>query len=504
MRTHRPSRRVFVKDFSLGVAALTLPRVLRSAARAADGERPNILFAISDDQSWAHAASYGVARGVETPAFDQVASAGVLFTNCYVSAPSCCPSRGSVLTGQAFWRLEEGCMNHRMMRNTFRVYPDCLEAEGYHIGYTGKGWGPGNAAAGGWQRNPAGPAYNARKCDMPAGMSRTDYAANFEEFLEGRPEGKPFCFWYGSNEPHRAYEKGMGVESGKRLEDATVPCFLPDSPEVRGDILDYYVEIERFDRDLGRMLEALERRGEIENTLIVVTSDNGMPFPRAKAQLYDYGTRMPLAICWPESVSAGRTVADFISFTDFAPTFLEAAGLTPLPEMTGRSFLGLLTSGRSGQVDTSRHRAFFGKERHHPQSFEDGLRYASRAVRTHGFLYIRNYRPDRPASGSPPAYADTDGSPSKSYMVENRERAAVSPLYELAFGKRPAEELYDLRSDPGQMTNVAPRGKYTRVLRRLREMLQEHLVETEDPRALGEGDVLDAYCTMEIPSPGGT
>jgi len=327
-------------------------------------------------------------------------------------------------------------------------------------------------------------------------MSTLDYAANFDEFLKARPASKPFCFWYGSHEPHRGYKKGHGLESGKMVEDATAPPFLPDKAEVRADILDYYAEIERFDRDLGRMIHSLERAGELDNTLIVVTSDNGMPFPRAKAQLYDYGTRVPLAVRWPAKVPGGRVVEDFISLTDLAPTLLEAARLKPLPEMTGRSFLDVLTSSRSGRVDATRDRAFFGKERHHPQSFEDGLGYASRAVRTRDFLYIRNYRPERPASGDPGEYRDTDTSPTKTFMIRSRRKKDIAPLFRLAFGKRPAEELYDLLKDPGQMTNVVGRPEYADALTQLRETLTLHLTETNDPRALGKGEILDAYCVV--------
>ena len=116
------------------------------------------------------------------------------------------------------------------------------------------------------------------------------------------------------------------------IDDVRVPDFLPDVAEVRSDILDYFFEIERFDRELGAILERLERAGELDNTLVIVTSDNGMPFPRAKANLYDYGARMPLAVRWPERVRGGRVVDDFIGFADYAPTILEAAGVERSPK----------------------------------------------------------------------------------------------------------------------------------------------------------------------------
>lgn len=128
------------------------------------------------------------------------------------------------------------------------------------------------------------------------------------------------------------------MQSGKKLDDMKVPPFLPDSPEVRSDILDYYTEIEHFDRQLGAMLDHLEKSGELANTLVVVTSDNGMAFPRAKATLYEYGIHLPLAVSWPERFKGGRVVEDLISFTGFAPTFLQAAGVSAPESMSGKGF----------------------------------------------------------------------------------------------------------------------------------------------------------------------
>jgi len=276
-----------------------------------------------------------------------VAREGVNFTHAFCSSASCTPSRGALLTGQDFWRLEEGANLWSRWPNKFAVYPDLLAKAGYHLGLKGKGWGPGDFKFGGREHNPAGPAYR-----------------DFATFLKSVPPGKPFCFWFGSQDPHRPYERGAGVKSGHHIEDVKVPPFLPDTPSVRSDILDYVFEIERFDRDVGAMLKLLEDADQLDNTLIIVTSDNGFPFPRGKATCYDAGTRMPLAIRWPARVKADRVVEDFVSLTDLAPTILEAAGLKPPPEMTGRSLWPLLTSGSAGQVDPKHDKVFFGRERH--------------------------------------------------------------------------------------------------------------------------------------------
>jgi len=315
-------------------------------------ERPNILLAIADDMSWIHTSFTGY-EAISTPNIDYIAQNGVWFNHAYCSAPSCTASRGSLLTGRNGWELEEGACLWSILPSKFITYTDLLEEAGYHVGYTGKGWGPGDAKDSGRQRNPAGEDYN-RITEVPYEqlgkdnpMSHTNYAANFEDFLEDKPVGQPFCFWFGCYEPHRDYLKGIGQILGKDPESVQVPGFLPDVPEVRNDILDYLTEVEWYDTHLGKMINILRRSGEIDNTIIVVTSDNGMPFPRAKANLYEYGTRMPLAIFYKKMIPGGRILEDMVSLTDLAPTFLEMAGL-PIPgEMSGSSLVEILNSNLS-------------------------------------------------------------------------------------------------------------------------------------------------------------
>jgi len=482
-------RRGFLQRASLGALAGAFAQTMFASAQGGGAgaspkrkkTRPNILFCIADDQSWAHTSIMNDPV-VKTPAFDRVAREGVLFRHAYCCAPSCSPSRSSILTGQAPWRLEEGGDLWGTLPSKFPVYPDLLEAAGYHVGYMRKGWGPGRDEPGGRKRNPAGNRYK-----------------NFEEFLNSVPEGKPFCFWFGSYDPHRPYKKGSGRAAGMDPSKVIVPPHLPDAPEVRSDILDYYLDVQRYDSDVGAMLKLLEQRGLLDNTLVVVTSDNGMAFPRAKANLYDFGTRMPLAVRWPERVPGGRVVDDFISFEDFAPTFLEAAGLEPLPEMTGKSFLNILTSNSSGRTDPERNKVFFGRERH-AWCRAGGLGYPSRAVRTHEFLYIRNFAPERWPAGDPQpigrwarGFGDCDDSPTKFYMLDHREDEAVRELFALAFDKRPAEELYHLRNDPGQLRNVADKPEYAEVKQRLARELERWMAEIKDARALGRGELWDSY-----------
>ena len=438
------------------------------------GQRPNILVLMADDWGYPFSALYGD-KVVKTPAFERLAREGVLFNRAYCASPSCTPSRASLLTGQMYYRLEESGNLNSTLDRKFAVYPDLLEAAGYVVGLQGKGWGPGDFAVSGWKHNPAGPGFKS-----------------FPEFLKTVPPGRPFCFWFGSHDPHRPYEKGSGLAGGLKPQDVQVPPWLPDCPETRGDILDYCWEVQRFDQDCGAILAALDEAGLAGNTLIVMTGDNGFPFPRGKCNLYDCGVHQPMAVRWPAKVQGGRKIDDFVSFTDLAPTFLQAAGLAVPADMTGRSLLDLLTSGKSGRVDPARGRVIVGRERH-SASREGFLGYPARAIRTEEFLYIRNFRPERWPAGDGDRFGDIDGGPTKAYMIAHRDDENVKPLLELAMGKRPAEELYDLKKDPAEMVNVADRPEYAPARKKLADELMNFLAQTKDPRALGDGDVFDSY-----------
>lgn len=443
-----------------------------SCARKA--ERPNILFVLADDQSFPHTSIYG-ARQVSTPVFDSVARDGVLFRNSFCSSPSCTPSRSAVLSGRHVWQQREAGVLYGSMPPDLPLYTHLLEDAGYFVGYTGKGWGPGNWKALGLKRNPCGREFNSRKHvgGVPPGIDERDYAANFGDFLEARPKETPFCFWFGSTEPHRLYDTGRGVRTGKSVSEVEVPAFLPDTPEVRSDILDYYSEIEWFDQQLGKVLKRLDDAGLAGNTLVVVTSDNGMPFPRAKVNLYDWGTHMPLAMRWPGHLIAGQVRDDLVSHVDFAPTFLDAAGMRIPAGMVGRSLLRGL--------DPSRDAVYMAMERH-VMARPDGAGYPMRAIRTRHLLYIRNYASDRWPTGGPDfissnkePHGDIDAGPSKSEVVRLQWQPAIA--------KRPADELYDVEADPAQLHNLAE--ERPREVARLRARLESYLVETGDPRMQG-------------------
>ena len=497
-------------------------------------KRPNILFAFGDD--WGrYASAYRQIEGdgtpnalLHTPHFDRVAREGALFTNAFVPAPSCTPCRSSLLTGRYFWQTGRGAiLQGAVWDDSIPSYPLLLEEAGYHIGYTYKVWSPGeprDAPYGGGRTRyaPAGARFGqfsfAAMAQVPAlgleGAKETLYdevRQNFDAFLAARPGEAPFCYWWGPTNTHRKWQRG----SGKALWDlepddlqGKLPAFLPDVHAVREDVCDYLGECQALDAGLGVLLGRLEELGELDNTLVVVSGDHGIPgFPRGKCNLYNLGCEVGLAARWPGRIGAGRVVEDFVNLMDLAPTFLQAGQVEQPPDMIACSLMDVLEAPQSGQVDPSRTFVVTGRERHVGRARPDNLPYPQRAIRTRDLLYIRNFAPDRWPMGDPrglddPAveppsydelcedtwvvYPDMDASPTKAWMIHHRGEEAVRRLFEMGFGKFPAEELYDLRRDPHYLDNVVEEPAYATRRRQLADQLTAVLREQEDPRLLEE------------------
>ncbi len=461
-------------------------------------ERPNILFCIADDQSFPHAGAYGC-NWVKTPNFDKVAQQGILFMNAYTPNAKCAPSRSCIITGRNSWQLEEAANHVPSFPAKFKTYAEVLGENGYHVGYTAKGWAPGNPGeVDGEKRELLGSAFSKIKTTPPAsGISKIDYAENFKAFLKANEEGKPFCFWYGAKEPHRRYEFKSGVnKGGKSLDEIDrVFGFWPDNDTVRNDLLDYAFEIEYFDKHLGRMIEILEKNGQLENTLIVVTSDNGMPFPRVKGQEYKYSNHLPLAMMWGKGIKdTGRVIRDFVSFTDFAPTFLDIAGVleseSGMKEIEGQSLVPLFfnepgAKGRDFMV--------IGKERHDLGRPND-QGYPIRGIVTDEYLYLKNFHPERWPIGNPETgYMNCDGSPTKSWILNDRRSKGQSQYWDMNFGKSPAEELYKIAEDPECLKNLIDEAEYSAIKKKLSEQLHKELEAEGDPRVLGNGALFETY-----------
>lgn len=442
-------------------------------------QSPNILFILADDMSYPFAGVYGN-RNVSTPNLDRLAQHGVTFTNAFCASPSCTPSRAAILSGRYPHDLGEAVNLTGRLDFGIPTYVKVLRKQGYEVAFDRKGWGPGDFTKMGYTENPAGRQIV------------------FQDLIKTLPPERPFFFWFGSNDPHRTFPFGKGRKSGIDLAKIKVPGFLPDTPEIRGDLADYFYEINRLDQDVGQLLDILERSGRMENTIIVFASDNGMPFPHAKANLYDFGTRVPLIISsFSNKVLQHQRNESFVNLIDLTPTFLDLADVRDQPPMDGMSLLPLL----SGKKATHRTEVFLERERHclARADMGKGAGYPMRAIRTNEYLYILNMRPDRwpggdeSIPGTPSVFGDVDGGPTKAYIADNRKEPDVKYFFELGFGKRPAEELYIVKDDPYNIHNVATSTEFTEVRRGLREKLENWMRDENDPRLNGGGDQIDWY-----------
>jgi len=504
-----------------------------SAMVAAEPKRPNILFAFADD--WGRYAScYATVEGpgtpndlLRTPNFDRIAKEGVLFKQAFVTAPSCTPCRSSILSGQYFWRTGRGAiLQGAQWDSTIPAFPLLLKEHGYHLGKMYKVWSPGTPADAPYgQQAHAYQKHGGRMnqfsqvvtAAVAKGQSADDAKAeiyaevrgNFQDFLAAKPADQPFCFWFGPTNVHRKWIKGSGQALwGLDPEQLAgkLPKFLPDVPEIREDLADYLGEAMAFDGALGVILAELEARGELENTLVVISGDHGPPgFPHGKCNLYDFGTGVSLAIKGP-GIPGGRVVDDLVNLMDLAPTFLEAGGVTPPEVMTGRSLWPTLKSTEQGLVDPSRTWVITGRERHVATARDDHLPYPQRALRTADYLYIHNFHPERWPQGNPynldqtpgpsvedltentyATFHDEDAGPAKAWLVTHRNDPQWKPYFDRAYGQRPQAELYVLKTDPDQMTNVAAHPDMAAIKQQLHDQLMAELKRTNDPRLIDNG-----------------
>ncbi len=445
---------------------------------------PNILFIIADDASRHFGEAYGCSW-VKTPNIDGLAKRGLVFRNAYTPTAKCTPSRSAIMTGRNPWQLEAGANHQAILPTKFKTFTEALHDAGVHVGGQGKIWGPGEAKT-----------ADGKPRDW--GMVKS----GFRKFLTSRPKGAQFFYWLGSTNPHRPYKADSGIAGGKKTSDIDhVPPIWPDNDIVRRDLLDYAAAVEDFDNEVGEQLKILEESGDSGNTLVIITSDNGMPFPRSKGHNYDIANHLPLVACWPKGIAnPGRRVSEFVSFIDFAPTFLELFGVdgmkSGMSPITGQSFTDLLR----GKPARERNFVILGRERNDLNArpgTEFGLGYPIRAIRVGNLLYIHNFAADRWPCGNPELdLKDTDKGPTKNFIEELGEQ---NHFWQLSFGKRPTEELYDLSGDPDCLNHIAGNSKLTPRLAALREKLMGELKKQSDPRVLGKGEAFDNFPGKGLP-----
>ena len=487
-------------------------------------ERPNILFCFSDD--WGRYASIyqdpsrpGLCDVIDTPALDDIGRRGVVFNNAFVSAPSCTPCRASVVTGMPFYRCGTNaflrCREFGKAKDPYKSLPgfsELLVKNGYHVMHWGK---TTNKSVGKVDRTNDAPIHhfsqavsNAADQDARKKEIFSFVRSNFSTFLDDKADDQPFFYWFGPHNSHRQWTRGSGeaiwgIEPD--LLKGKLPAFLPDVHEVREDVADYLGEAQAWDGMVHELVEELKVRGQLDNTLIIVSGDHGMPgMPRGKCNLHDFGSMVSLLVSWPERVPAGRRVDDFVSLMDIAPTVLEATKIDRPPHMLAESFLDVLESDKNGRIDPKRDHVIIGRERHVGEARRDRTPYPSRAIRTADRLLVRNFQPTRAPMGDifqPDAsaeallqdhylaYPDMDASPTKTFLMTHRDQ--YQKFFDYAFAERPEFELYDLTRDPDQLDNVASNPEYAESLQQLRDRMMRILRETGDPRVIGDGGTFD-------------
>lgn len=463
--------------------------------------RPNILFCIADDASYRHFSANG-SSWVKTPGFDRVAKEGILFSNCYTPNAKSAPSRACILTGLYSWQLGAAGNHTPIFPADLKVVTEALNENGYQVAHTGKGWGPGEpGTVNGQSRRLTGTPYQKHKLNpITAGINKTDYLSNFQDFLKEKKEGEPWFFWFGCYEPHRDYEYGTGEKIGgkslKIIDD--LPAFWPDNDVVRNDMLDYALEVEYYDNQIIGFLNELEKRGELDNTIVIITSDNGMPFPRSKGNDYEYSNHMPLAVMWKNGIAnPGRKVDDYVNFVDFAPTFLDVSKVdekqSGLMVPAGKSLTDIFKSSKAGVVTKDRNYTLLGRERHdYGRPHNQG--YPIRSILKDNLLYINNMKPNLYPCGNPETgYTDCDGSPTKSEILRMKRSGENPFYYNVTFDFRSAEELYDLSKDKECMNNLIEDKKLIARKEEMKKLLFEKLREQKDPRVVGDSDVFDRY-----------
>jgi N-sulfoglucosamine sulfohydrolase len=445
---------------------------LAALAFAQAPERPNVLFVMSDDHSAAHVGAYGNAD-VKTPNLDAFAKEGTLFKRAYVAAPQCVPSRATLMTGRSPVAIQMTRFSAPLAEE-YKTWLELLRVQGYFTGVAGRSFhldGSGNQPP---ETSAVFEANNLRTFQRRLNYARQgNPLVQYREFLElakGRPFALQLCF----SDPHRVYDKNA-IPVPHDPAKLKLPPHYPDTPGVRADFANYYDEIARFDGMFAEVLAELKNRGLAENTLVVFQGDNGAAQFRGKGTLYEYGVNVPLIVRWPGQVKAGATSGELISGEDLAPTLLEACGLKPLKEMTGRSYLKLLR----GDVTYQARQYVFSERGAHGSGLPTGTSpfdlgrviVGKRYKLIYNALWQLPYQP-----------VDFAGQPFWKELEQMNKDGKLSPLHaRLLFSPtRPMFELFDLEADPNEFANLSGKPEHAAIEKELKAKLQEWMILERD------------------------
>ncbi len=420
--------------------------------------KPNIILIIADDMSWNDAGAYGHPH-IRTPHIDRMAANGMRFDQAFLMTSSCSPSRSSIITGK-YPHQTNAEQLHWLLPGDNITFVEKLKSLGYWTAQAGK-WHLGPEVEDRFDLVRKGGSEEDKQLRSRDGSGCEDWV----QTLRDRPEDQPFFLWLAAIDPHRGYQEGI-IANPHQPEDAVIPPYMPDEPEVKADFALYYDEIARMDDYIGKVIDELDTQGILEETIILFISDNGRPFPRDKTTLYDGGIKTPWIMYGPGYIPEGAVYPHLVSAVDIAPTFLDFAGIQPPSEMMGKSFQPVIQN-----TDTIIREMIYAEDHWH--DFDD----YTRAVRTDRFKYIRNFYPELP--NTPPA--DALRSPTFSMMKKLRDEGTLTEVQQVVFQTpRPEEELYDIVSDPHEMNNLADNPDYHDQLDALRSMMETIRSATQD------------------------
>ena len=422
---------------------------LFSAIAVYAADRPNFVFFITDDISAEDLGAYGNTFA-KTPNLDRIASEGLVFDNAYLTTSSCSPSRCSIVTGRYPHNTGAPELHINLPEDQVTFIQKLTDA-GYYTVISGKNHMNSADKLGFVKEGKGG---------RPSGSQ------DWVQLLKDRPKDKPFFAWFGSSDAHRDWQLN---EHSPRYDpdDIIVPPYMVDGPKTRQDLADYFSEVSRTDYYSGKLIEELKRQGIENNTYFVYLSDNGRPFPRCKTRLYDSGIKTPLIIWNPGKIKPARSQS-LISVLDFGPTFLELAGVkNPGPTFQGVSFTALLENPK-GKI---RDYAFAEHNWHVYANHERMVRYGD-------WLYIHNAFNHKANLCS-----ESDGSKfgAAIELWEYYRAGKTLPWQEdIPMEPRPQVELYHVKADPHQLTNLAGKPQYSEIQKELAEVLKQWAKETGD------------------------
>ena len=453
MLTQINNRRDFLKTIGVGAAALTLPNL--SFAADKPSSRPNVILYVVDDQGTSDAGCYGNPV-IHTPGLDLLAKNGTRFTHAFCTSASCSASRSVILSG--LYNHATGQYGHQHDYHHFVSFPNLktlpvlLTQAGYRTARTGK-----------YHVAPE-EVYHFDQ-EIIGGPSPAARADACRSFIEAQND-KPFFLYFCTSEPHRPFHR-----QGSRPinpEQVIVPPFLPDIPECRQELAEYYMSVERADKGLLRLLQTLKQNGHWDDTIVIYISDNGIAFPSAKTTLYEPGTRLPCVVYNPYAQKKGIVTDALINWADITPTILDFASALPKNyQFQGRSFRSVLETQHPTGWDE-----IYASHTFH----EITMYYPMRVVRTRRYKLIWNiaYGLDYPFA--------SDLFESKTWQsVLNGGAKYFAQRSIDAYIHRPRFELYDLKNDPLELNNLASDPKHAQILSELKAKLKAFQKRTKDP-----------------------